>query len=442
MSPPESRAPAPAAMILTVGGAPAPLIASIARQRPRKLIFLASPQTAGSIETDILPKLPPDYHHLGLEIVVTPSAELLDECYKALRLRVTEILERWGIDPADACVDFTGGTKVMSAAAVLAFADRGARFSYVGSADEEARSKGGVGVVIDGRERLILEPNPWQQLAEDRIRAAIAAFNELRFEAALALVPEPRADGRNAYAGTLRQLFRAIAAWDRQRYRPAHEAMQAALPALRIYADAGGHPPIATALPALETAAARLDAVHTEWHRFDLYEARPGAPASKLFSGIDGLAIPRDLCAAACRRARRETDPEDGVMLLYAAIEKLARGRLLSVHGVDNSKCPVSSLGGLREAFSEKHSDDGGVTVKLPLEASYALLDEYGDAYGKRYQAQRQELKGILDARNYCWREHGYRHVGLETFERLLPKALRFFGLDEAELVAFPMLPV
>jgi hypothetical protein len=47
-----------------------------------------------------------------------------------LSVRLPELLRKWRIDPHEVIVDYTGGTKTMSAALVLAATQRFHQFSY------------------------------------------------------------------------------------------------------------------------------------------------------------------------------------------------------------------------------------------------------------------------------------------------------------------------
>ena len=425
----------PKVLVLSAGGSPAPLIESISRQRPKYLVFFVSVQTKGIVEDSILPELPTDYRYLGLEYIETPSAQLLDESYEVIREELPGILLRWGIEPSEARADFTGGTKVMSAALVLALAAEGSDFSYVGAEDVTARDKGGVGVVLNGKEWLFLRANPWQRIVSDKVREASRAFAEGHYEVAYLLLPDsPPRTRTGALASSLRGIFEAYFRWDRFQHDLASKLFEANLDSFRSFTLGTRDERYLAFLESTDLCVDRLKEVQKELGRFKAFQRAPGKVK---FDGLDGRAIPADLCAAAIRRARVEEDPEDGVMLLYAAVEKMARGRLIALHGIDNSKCPVERLGSLREEILAFGGDEEG-TVKLPLNQSYRLLGELGDDLGAHFSERFDFLQKLMASRNYCWREHGTNVVSREAFEKLLPGALDFLGFDEEELTRFP----
>jgi len=57
--------------------------------------------------------------------------------------------------------DFTGGTKTMSVALALATVQAVGRYTYVGGTE---RTKDGPGMVVDGKERMLHQANPWDAL--------------------------------------------------------------------------------------------------------------------------------------------------------------------------------------------------------------------------------------------------------------------------------------
>jgi hypothetical protein len=145
------------AMLVSLGGSPAPVIFSINHQRPEYLVFFVSPQSEADVET-VLKAV--NYPFKESSRIITGSAELLADCYAAIRDGLPAALDHWKLTYQDLTVDYTGGTKSMSAAMVLATATKVHRYSYVGG---EERNKGGVGVVIDGRERMWFLQNPlWE----------------------------------------------------------------------------------------------------------------------------------------------------------------------------------------------------------------------------------------------------------------------------------------
>lgn len=58
-------------------------------------------------------------------------------------------------------VDYTGGTKVMALALVLATIKYGGDYAYINGTE---RSKDGVGIVVPGTEKVLFRSNPWNSI--------------------------------------------------------------------------------------------------------------------------------------------------------------------------------------------------------------------------------------------------------------------------------------
>lgn len=145
----------PDALIISLGGTPEPVIASIETHAPRAVCFFASDQSVdlvGSIKDTLRQK----------GVVFKDTKVLCDDindlvhCYERA-LTCAERLLRVDPDlaPDDVVVDYTGGTKTMTAALALATVGKGFRFSYVGG---KTRTKDGLGVVVSGKEVLTSSP--------------------------------------------------------------------------------------------------------------------------------------------------------------------------------------------------------------------------------------------------------------------------------------------
>lgn len=168
------------AIIVSVGGTPAPIIFSLNHSTPEYICFFTSRETKKTIEEIILPELKFKFcHH---DWIVTPNAELLSECYSQLPKKLPGIIEKWELDPKDLCVDYTGGTKTMSVALAMATVDQSCCYSYIGGGE---RSKGGVGVVVDGHERMHFLENPWDEIAQVEKKEACILFNKERYATAV-----------------------------------------------------------------------------------------------------------------------------------------------------------------------------------------------------------------------------------------------------------------
>lgn len=358
----------------------------------------------------------------------------MEATYRTILEKLPGILAHWKLKFTDLVADFTGGTKVMSAATVLALAPRGARFSYVGGGPE-ARRREGTWIVVDGKEKILAQSNPWNTLAAEKIENALGLLPLGRYEEAAHLL---EGEGTGYYAllaAALRKAFEGLAAWDRQYYNEAEKYVEEGLRDLRALLARSAGEREEQLLSQLEAAFPFLRAVRKEWERLAKFDGK--RVSLEVFSGLSGREIPRDLCACAWRRAHLRRDYEDGVMMLYAAVEKMVKGRLRIGYGIDNSRCSpddVQMVPHLRERCARANREES----QLGLQDSVELLVALKDELGLRLLAHKEALIKLQAARNYCWREHGYSHVKAGAFTSLFPAALTLLGFSATELVRFP----
>lgn len=130
-------------LVLSLGGSPEPLRVSLAYHHPDKAVLFASESSAAQIKALAmdLPEIP--------AVLTCANPNDVQECFSVAK----HCLERAFIEKeAEVVVDFTGGTKTMAAALVLACAERDVLLSYVGGG---LRMKDGLGAVADGSEAVI-----------------------------------------------------------------------------------------------------------------------------------------------------------------------------------------------------------------------------------------------------------------------------------------------
>src|SRR6056297_1652651 len=147
-------------LIASVGGSPQPVIFSINNQKPDYVIYFVSQNSRPKVWDEIEPAL--TFKPKDRDIIVTKNEQDLTSGVEAILGKLPVMLEQWGIEPHQIVGEFTGGTKAMSSALVLALSDRGACFSYVGG---ERRDKNGLGVVMNGKELMFHLDNPWDTMA-------------------------------------------------------------------------------------------------------------------------------------------------------------------------------------------------------------------------------------------------------------------------------------
>src|SRR2546428_8912826 len=108
----------PHAMIVSLGGSPEPLIKTLSEQCPQIVCFLASQESV-----DLVGKVKDGATSAGVSFrdykVLVEDINDLAHCYQKA-LACADWVTQQGIPAAEVVVDYTGGTKTMTAALVLA----------------------------------------------------------------------------------------------------------------------------------------------------------------------------------------------------------------------------------------------------------------------------------------------------------------------------------
>jgi len=427
----------PKVLIVSVGGSPAPVIFSLNRRRPEYVIYFTSRASRKMVRENIEPAL--EFKPHDHEILVTPDEEDLGTSVAELLREVPRLLNLWGVRFDELLGDYTGGTKTMSAALVLALAERGCSYSYVGG---KSRSKDGLGVVLDGHEKMLFLDNPWDALAVGPCRDAQLLFNRCRFMSVrdLAVRTASRTDRHRPFFEALQHLAEGYYAWDNFRYKAAMDKLKRGESQLRGYAAASSREGVRKFHSELAANLLQLEKVNNEMAV--LVKSNHGKKEHRQSPTLsDSPLLVIDLVANAIRRASLEYKHDDAVARLYSAIEKLAKHRLLLAYGIDNSavdlaKVPENQHEVLKACANPR--DDG--KIQIPLHKSYELLGALDDPLGSAYAANEGELRKVLSVRNMSLLAHGFAPVGEDTYGKLLAIALEFLGLNSEELPRFPEL--
>lgn len=181
------------ALLVSVGGSPEPVLHALRTHHPAHVAYFCSAGTrdkAENIHTAYLAALPADTAAPIADYLEISAYEELGPCYAALRRDIPVWLARHGIPPAAVTVDYTGGTKTMSAALVLAASELFSQFSYIGGTQ---RDKAGVGIVLSGRECVHYQANPWRELAIRELDQAAHLWEAQQYEAVIAMLRPAKA---------------------------------------------------------------------------------------------------------------------------------------------------------------------------------------------------------------------------------------------------------
>ncbi|MCP9440768.1 MAG: TIGR02710 family CRISPR-associated CARF protein [Nitrospira sp.] len=409
------------AMIVSVGGSIEPLVTTLRAHRPTIVIFFASEQTVELIGT-----IKDRVRDLGIpetdRKVVTSDPQDLVTCYTDA-LRCAALIDELDIPHDRVAVDFTGGTKVMSAALALATVGKGFSFAYVGGYE---RSKEGRGVVITGSETIVHRDDPFAVFAVEERRRLALFFRTFQFTAALTLI-------QSALARPLREpdrlAFKLIGEvahgylfWERFEYQRALETLGRCLKQWTTAVQANPSLRYANILPTVAENVTWLEDLSAHTARFSRYHQL----------------LVADLLANADRRAA-EGSYDDGIVRLYRALELGAQVSIQRRLGCGTDRVPINQIPEtVRPDFLARYRQDEAGTLQLPLEASYRLSAALGEPEGQRFEQQRGQFKKVQSARNSSWLAHGMNPANEKDYRHLREVVLTILG--DQPTITFAML--
>jgi len=301
--------------------------------------------------------------------------------------------------PARIVVDFTSGTKPMSAAAfALALAHGADAISYVsGEKDESGRTR---------QSTRLYAFRPDRVFAHRRIVLAAEHFNAGSYAAA-----------RDTVAGLLKK---------------------EQLPDEHLRAQARGIHLVAAAYEAWDRfdwkeAASHFHQVAKEWRTWTWADSPAQLAANyehvrKVQSEKNdyGAALAADLLSNAERCMARQ-DWDDAVARLYRATEMVAQRQLLQRHGVQNTSDvdPAKLPERMRAGYEKRQQESRNGKLRLGLAEAYGLLKELNDPVGKTFcdaygPKGQGDLGNALRGRNQSLLAHGAAPIREPTAKALL----------------------
>lgn len=405
------------AMIISVGGTPEPIIKSIAEYLPEFVSFFASQDTCDKV-SEIKKGLQEAKHTIKNEITLADDVNDLYHCFGKAEEAVKRVLSK-GYRSDEVVVDYTGGTKNMSVALSLSAITHGFCFSYVGGTE---RTKGGVGIVIDGKEKVCKSVNPWDFLAIDDRKKISFLFNTNQFKAAKELADEAleRSTKYKTVFKKLGFLIDGYYNWD-----------------LFRHGDAKGKFERARIEELLETDDERVrlfaKATLQLKPQLELLSQQQRQP--------DRLFI-LDIFSNAERRFD-EGKTDDAIVRLYRVVEMLAQERLLNKHGIDTGNVSEGKIPQhLKDEFISKYKDKKDGKIKTPQNAAFGLLDALGDDLGKEFNKRIDQFRKIQSQRNNSYLVHGFACADENTYLKFKEFILDLNIFKAQDLIVFPRLNI
>lgn len=373
------------------------IVYSVNQHSPAFVVFLCSKKTEQETLPLVLEKLGWDEGRYRVEVCGD------EEDVQRLFIEWNQRWPEWvaGRDDHRVVVDFTSGTKAMSAAAVLLAVARGAStLSYVtGPRDETGRVQRSEGT------KTI---SPHLITAHRQLRVAVEHFHAGSYAAArdiagdylrIAALPH---DGLREVARSLHFTSAAYEAWDRFDYATAGKHLR----------ESARYWPSWTWVETSEQLAANQELIRQ---------------AQLCTRGAEALGTP--LCAdllANCRRCFRREAWDDAVARLYRACEMVAQLKLWRDHQVKTGDLDPSKLSPhVCAGYADRRNAAPGGKLKLGLGESYELLEKLDDPVGREYVARgggftkKGELQSLLQVRNESLLAHGVVPIRREKAEGL-----------------------
>jgi CRISPR-associated protein (TIGR02710 family) len=411
-------------LVCTVGGNPEPVVAALKQWRPVRVRFAHTPETKDDVAAKVVPLSRAEGVDLDAgryDLFELPDGQDLASCLDGLR-QLTPVVSEWAArgESFRVVVDFTGGTKCMSAALAIQASRWPCEFSYVGGSE---RTQEGVGIVVSGAERIVHQANPWDALGHQAVDDFVVLFDQRAFSAAekvaAATMPRMGRPDRKRELSSLEQLARALDAWERFDHKTSKNLLESVNKSANDLRAALG-----------PTRGDRVLAGTAQLveHLRQLGQAPPPSRHHVL-----------DLLANAKRR-QEEGRWDDAVARLYRAFEAIAQVALKERHGFESTgKVPLERVPESLRAMCAAKAN-GGV-VALGLQDDYALLAALGDPVGRKFQdAGLSGSRSPLVARNSSILAHGFDRVSEADFDILWDYALSLASVDTASLPSFPVL--
>lgn len=353
------------------------LLEDLKGARPRKVVVIATEDSKDNAARLL--------KELGLRgkkarIRALESAQSIDEAYRATNEEINALLEE-GIPASEMILHYTGGTKVMSAGAVLAALNYGIQsLRYLFSPGRRTPS---VPVITTTAGVLV----------DKEIRTALTLMRELRFRSARDVVAamdreQLSAEDRDR-CDLLSELALAYSDWDN----------------FRIQGFLGRYLPLHDRLAVVPL----FDELRLSERQLKMQQ--------RLVDELEGADIyPEELLLDLMNNAYRrlgERHPDDAMIRLHRAAELFAQGILFQEYRIDTADVEIRKVPPRnRTAFeAERRLEDA--KIKLGMRRSYELLEILGNDVGKAYR-ERAGFQKALHERRHLVLAHGTRPATTE----------------------------
>mgnify|MGYP000064831369 CR=1 FL=1 len=387
-------------LVLTVGGSCEPLVTSINQIEPNHTVFVCSEKSVSMIKgvgkvciSSSPPPPPPDLPNIptqaGLdqgayETVVLDSPDDLDACYKTILDTIKSI--RTEDNDAEIIVDYTGGTKTMTAAAVLAaLSIEGVELKVVTGQRTDLRQVVSGTQVLTAVRRMYIDFERVKSECNKMLERYEYASAESILEDFLAESTIDASIERKVTDWV--SICRGFDAWDRFDHARARDLLGRKVPGEYLYFLGG----IAS------------------------------SSEKKAWETKAGYLLVKDLMANAERRAAQGRY-DDAIGRHYRAAELVVQTYLFNTFGISTSKVPADKL---PDDLKHKANSDG--IAKLGLCDAWRLAEHLDQDLVGWYKDWKEKIKGAVNMRNKSLFAHGSTPISKADYNNDTEKGIAAF---------------
>ncbi|MDR4506848.1 MAG: TIGR02710 family CRISPR-associated CARF protein [Candidatus Brocadiaceae bacterium] len=397
-------------LIITIGGSHQPILKSLHDMKPDFTVFLCSddiPTQKGSYtqitdrvavkkdcETSYLPNIPTQ---AGLkedtwELRKIKYFDNLDECYRMSLETIHEMRQRF--ESAEIVIDYTGGTKTMTAGLTAAALDDGKCKIVLVSGTRSDLHK------VTDKTEYVKPVAAFDTLAAKNIAQLEPLLERFDYSGAVSILQDtiilPLGNEKRQEVQTYLLIYRGFDAWDRFNHARAYDFLNPYRKYLVQY------------LIPLEIMKNTLESKETDY------------------------LIAEDIIFNAERRAAQGRY-EDAVGRIYRAIEMIAQIRLKKDYQQSTDDVSMDALSILGEAWKdrlEKNKNDDTGKIQTGLRMSYELLVALDDGIFKPwYTENKNRIIDFLTYRNNSLFAHGFSAINSSLYEEKVPLILEKISL-------------
>jgi len=416
-------------LIVSLGGTANAIVPTILLYKPETILFFVSKETQ-SIISEVKGLVEKEgFCWTFAEPLITPDAENINDCYEELLRQEKAWRDKYNLSAEEVVVDFTAGTKAMTAALVLYAVNFFHKFSYVGGNE---RTKGGVGVVVNGQSKIVTTANPldaviFTHLNHWRIYSKASRY-ELIAQEAKDIAEKISDSHKKVICDLVASIYQALSAYDRFEKKDTFApSFKASLAKLYNY-QAGANNK-------------EITCWYEKLNKLGEHFSRINDDAKKEEEWIYAL------ISNAKRRAEQEQKCEDAIARLYSALERIEQMKVFQKTGHRTRKFPLAEIPpALKNDFQrlcpEEKSDTK--TIKIGLDKGMRLLEALGDEIGKKFRQKGspwQGNNGLLTKRNFSILAHGDKPVSKDDFNKWWDELQKLWPFDPARLPLIPDLP-